>query len=106
MSNPRRGCPACGHLHTNSEQCDFRPVPEGEHSQADAPPSATGAALSWRKADTAPALPLELAAADALELADSELADVADGTTCFANMAAALDRIAALLRSGLGEDEQ
>ncbi len=59
MSNPRRGCPACGHLHTESEQCDFRPVPEGEHNRADAPPSAIDAALSWRKADCAPALPLD-----------------------------------------------
>ncbi len=75
-----------------------------EHNRADAPPSAIEAALSWRKADCAPALPLELAAADALEEAEDMLLGVSDGTASYHDLAGSLERIAALLRGGLGDD--
>ncbi len=98
-----------------SEQCDFRPVPEGEHNRADAPPSAIDAvlarlapnvrhALARHAAATAPALPLEIAAADALELAESELLAVAAGKTSYRGTTDVLERVAALLRGGLGDD--
>ncbi len=80
------------------------PPDEGEHSAADAPPSAIDTALSWRKADCAPALPLELAAADALEEAADALLDVADGTASYHDLEGSLERIVAILRGGLGDD--
>ncbi len=98
-------CPAC---------CRF-PADEGEHSAADAPPSAIDAALARlapnvrhalarHAAATAPALPLELAAADALEEAESSLLDVRDGTASYTDLTVALASIVALLRGGLGDD--
>ncbi len=131
------------------------PVPEGEHSAADAPPvrrctvatcpctssadggrscyrcgapmmkefagarealtrrqkayapsSAIDAALARHAAATsaAPALPLELVAADALEEAEDALLDVARGTASYHDLTVALTSIAAILRGGLGDD--
>ncbi len=91
------------------------PVPEGEHSQADAPPSTieatlaklppnAQAALKRYHAQTAPAMPLELAAADALAIAEDALLGVRDGTASYTDLAGSLERIVAILRGGLGDD--
>ncbi len=86
-----------------------------EHNRADAPPSAIDTALARlapnvrhalarHAAATAPALPLELAAADALQEAEDALLDVRDGTASYHDLAGSLERIAAILRGGLGDD--
>ncbi len=54
-------------------------------------------------ADALPALPLEVAASDALELAEDALIGIHTGTTCYTDVAACLEEIATLLRCGLGE---
>ncbi len=60
--------------------------------------------LAARKADCAPALPLELAAADALEEAESLLLAVEYETASYEVLMGSLERIAAILRGGLGDD--
>ncbi len=105
------------------------PVPEGEHNLADAPPSASGAALArlgYPKTAaalnlcqcglpaghslphaygyTAPALPLEIAAQDALHVAEAQLVRIRQDSTCYTDTTAVLERIVALLRGGLGDD--
>ncbi len=77
-----------------------------DHNRADAPPSAIDTALSWRKADTAPALPLELAAADALELVDDLLTGLARGEADLAYTAARLLEIRSALRVACAEEEK
>ncbi len=89
-----------------------------DHNRADAPPSAIEASLarlgyppgagpvplSWAPLDAAPAMPLEMAAADALEEAEDALLDVARGTASYHDLTVALTSIAAILRGGLGDD--
>ncbi len=94
------GCPACGKRWPHLAANVVRPVCPG-------PCGVPLVKLSTKppaKADCAPAMPLELAAVDALEEAEDALLDVARGTASYHDLAVTLASIAALLRGGLGDD--
>ncbi len=96
----RWGCPSCGKRWPHLAANVVRPVCPGPCGV----PLVKLSTSHPAKADCTPALPLELAAADALEEAQSALLDVRDGTASYHDLAGSLERIAAILRGGLGDD--